>query len=437
MLIRPNIGRLEHSLFADEARMEPLALGVIAALTPDDIDVVIVDDRIETIPYDDATDLVGISVETYTARRAYEIADEYRARGVRVILGGIHVSLIPEEAALHADSIFIGDAVFLWDEVISDLRHGAIKTEYRSRPGAPFYGPVRRDVFSRDYLPLALIEFARGCRHRCEYCAVSAVNGGKEFCRGVAETIADVRAVNKRYLFFVDDNIISDTAQAKRLFLALKPLMIRWVSQATISMTEDDALMQLMAESGCLGNVIGFESISEASISGMGKSVNRAVADNYRSAISSLRRYGLQTWAAFTIGHDTDTLDAIERTLDFAIHNRFTFAAFNILMPYPGTPLYARLAAEGRLLYDGKWWLHPEYRFNYAAFKPRHMTADALTAAGLHCRKRFNSLSSIAYRAFDVRTNMRSLLRFGLYLAYNPLFRKETFKKHGMRFGSR
>jgi len=148
-----------------------------------------------------------------------------------------------------------------------------------------------------------------------------------------------------------------------------------------------------------------------------------------------LRDHGLQTWAAFTVGHDCDTPESIERTLDFALKNKFTFAAFNILLPYPGTPLYKRLEAQKRLLFDGKWWLHPNYRFNHAAFQPAHMNADKLTEMAYYARRTFNSPSSIVQRAFDFKTNMQNPYRLGIYLVYNPLFRKETLKKQGLKLG--
>jgi radical SAM superfamily enzyme YgiQ (UPF0313 family) len=191
-----------------------------------------------------------------------------------------------------------------------------------------------------------------------------------------------------------------------------------------------------MVKSGCLGYVIGFESLDPQNLHTMHKAPNLfGDYQRYRPQIEILRDHGLQTWAAFTIGHDHDTLESIERTLEFALQNKFTFAAFNVLMPYPNTPLYARLQKEARLLYDGKWWLHPQYRFNYAAFQPTTMSADELTEAGFHCRAQFNSVGAIVRRAFDFKTNMRSLYRLAIYILYNPLFRQETFKKHGMRFG--
>lgn len=438
-LIRPNIGRLEHSLFVDEARMEPLALGVLAALTPPDVEVVMYDDRLEPIPYDEPTDLAAISVEVFTARRSYEISAAFRARGVPVILGGIHVTLLPEEAALHADSIYIGDAETLWEQVIADAKAGRLQPVYRGVGGPPQPGRfTRREIYQgKKYLPLSLVQFSRGCRFACEFCAVSAYFDKKHHCRAVDETIQEIENQPRRHVFFVDDNLLANHQAAKALFRALIPLKIHWVSQASIDMTEDPELMGLMVESGCLGNVIGFESIDPHNLAEMGKAPNITEGpEPYACQIEILRQYGLQTWAAFTLGHDHDTPESIQELLDFALQNRFTFAAFNVLMPYPNTPFYRRLQAEGRLLYDGCWWLHPAYRFNYAAFQPANMTADELTQLGFHCRKEFNSPRNIIWRAFEPRTNMDSLYRFAIYAIYSRLFRKESFKKHGMRLGT-
>jgi len=220
------------------------------------------------------------------------------------------------------------------------------------------------------------------------------------------------------------------------LFRELIPLRVRWVSQASIDMTQDLELLDLMVRSGCLGHVIGFESIDTQNLRAMNKAPNLSESfRDYKPQLEILRDYGLQTWAAFTLGYDHETRESIERTLEFALENKFAFAAFNVLMPYPNTPLYRRLQAEGRLLYDGKWWLHPAYRFNYAAFQPKLMSADELTEAGFYARATYNSIGSIIRRAFDFKTNMRSLFRLGIYATYNPLFRKETFRKHGLRFG--
>ncbi|MDZ4166118.1 MAG: methylase, partial [Coriobacteriia bacterium] len=238
-------------------------------------------------------------------------------------------------------------------------------------------------------------------------------------------------------LFFVDDNLVADPEAAKELMRALVPLKVRWVSQSGIDHVRDPELLELFVESGCLGNVIGFESLDPADLRAAHKGPNLAASARYATEIATLREHHLQTWAALTLGYDHDTVASIEETCEWAIVNRFTFAAFNVLMPYPRTPLYARLAEEGRLLYDGRWWLHPEYRFNHAAFRPARMTADELTEVAWGCRQRWNSPGSILSRAFDPATNMASLERLAIYLAYNPIYRRESFKKQGMRLGTR
>jgi radical SAM superfamily enzyme YgiQ (UPF0313 family) len=420
--------------------MEPLQLGVIAALTPGDVEVVVYDDRMETIPYNDPTDLVGITVETYTARRAYEIAAEYRRRGVPVILGGMQPTLAPEEAAEHADSIYIGDAEFLWREVVEDARRGHLKPEYRAPVGPAQPGTItRRDIFKgKGYLPISLMQFTRGCRFACTFCAVSAYFDRTHYVRDVHEVVQEIESQERKLVFFVDDNLVSNREAAKELFRALIPLKIKWVSQGTVDMTCDRELMSLMTKSGCLGHVIGFESIDQRSLKSMKKGPNLVDGFvDYKPQLEVLRDCGLQTWAAFTLGHDFDTLDSIKRTLDFALKSRFTFAAFNILVPYPNTPLYQRLQSEGRLLYGGEWWLHPDYRFNYAPFTPTSMSATELTEACFDARAKFNSIGSIVRRMADVKTNMRTVYRLGVFLRYSQLFRKEVFKKHGMRFGLR
>ncbi len=438
-LIKPNIGRREHSLYVDNASMEPLQLGILAALTPKDIDVVMYDDRLEKIPYDEPTDLVAITVETFTARRSYEISEEYRKRGVKVIMGGMHVKLIPEEVQEHCDSIMIGDAEDKWQEMINDLRKGELKSVYECNPVCiPQKGVItRRDIFeNKKYMPISLVQFSRGCRYNCKYCASSVYFNQRHFCRDIDEVIEEIKSQKRKLIFFVDDNIVGDKEKAKELFKKLTPLKIKWVSQGSIDMLEDEELMRLMVKSGCLGHVIGFESIKPESINVMGKGVNKKFVQNqYKEAIKKLRKYGLQTWAAFTIGHDTDTIESIKATYKFALKNKFCFAAYNILMPYPGTKLFDQLKSENRLLYDGKWWLHPEYKFNYAAFMPKNMTAPELTEVAYWCRKSFNSIRSVIYRLFEPKTNMRNPVRFFTYIIYNPVFRKEVFEKQGMTFG--
>jgi radical SAM superfamily enzyme YgiQ (UPF0313 family) len=435
-LIKPKIGRREKQDYVDEGRMEPLMLAVLAGLTPDEHELVLWDDRFEDIPYEEPTDLVGITVEIFTAKRAYEIADSYRSRGVPVVMGGMHATLLPQEVAQHCDALVMGDAEQVWPQLLEDVQNGTLKSRYQGECGIAQAGTLPdRSIFTgKGYLPISLMQFSRGCPHECIYCATSAFFQHTHHVRPSAEVLEEIG--EKKILFFVDDNFTANREAAKELLRALIPLKILWVSQISLDAARDDELLDLMKRSGCMGFVAGFESISPANVSLMGKGgVNTAVTEVYRDQIRKLKDYGFQIWAAFTLGHDFDTKSSIEDTIAFAIHHKFSFAAFNILLPYPRTELYRQLEEENRLLFDGNWWLHPDYRFNHAAFIPKNMEPEELTALGMKARKEFNSFPSIIRRAFDFKTNMRSLPKLLIYLRYSLLFKKEVRKKEGMLFG--
>ncbi len=337
-LVKPTLGRCPDGPFIDEGRMEPLNLGLLAGLTPAGVDIRLWDDRVDTIDYDEPTDLVAITVEAFTARRAYEIADEYRQRRVPVIAGGIHATALPHEVAEHADAVFTGDAETRWAEVVADAHDGHLQPRYDAPIGRPQPGTlVRRDIYAaKGYLPVSLLQFGRGCPFRCEYCAVGAYFDHQHHVRAVDEVVAEIRAQPRRDLFFVDDNLIADHAAAKALFRALIPLDVRWVSQASIDQVRDAELMRLMVESGCLGNVIGFESLDPDNLRQMRKGANLTGFDRYASAVAVLRDHHLQTWAAFLLGYDHDTPESMLAQCEWAIEQHFTFAAWNVLMPYPG-----------------------------------------------------------------------------------------------------
>ncbi|MEZ4851269.1 MAG: hypothetical protein R3B93_22170 [Bacteroidia bacterium] len=202
--IKPKIGRLGGgSPFVDEARMEPLQIGVLAALTPPDVEIAFYDDRMEEVPFDDPTDLVAITVETFTARRSYEIASEYRKRGVPVIMGGIHAKLIPEEVAEHADSVFLGDAEGLWHQVVEDVRRHQLKPWYHSDVGVPHPNVIpRRDIYEgKKYLPTSLMQFGRGCRYGCTFCAISKYFDKKHFIREVKEVVREIESMPRKVIF--------------------------------------------------------------------------------------------------------------------------------------------------------------------------------------------------------------------------------------------
>ncbi|HOI90822.1 MAG TPA: radical SAM protein [Candidatus Rifleibacterium sp.] len=433
--IKPNMGLVNGRPYHDRGRMEPLTFAVLAGLLPGDCEFALFDDRYERIPYGEPTDLVCINVEIYTARRSYEIAARFRQRGTKVALGGFHVSMLPEEAAQHADTIMIGDAEEIFPQMVADLAADRLQPVYQGH-FPPRLGGLRTrwDIFNgKSYLPLRLTQFSRGCPNHCRFCATGSLYQRMHCYRPPAEVAAELAEQPQNFVFFVDDNIVAQADAAKELFRLLIPQKKRWIGQASLSFTEDPELMDLMKRSGCAGLVVGFESTNPDNLQQMGKNCNMHL-ESYAPVIEKIRNIGFQLWAAFLIGYDADDTASIKKTVQWAIDQKFCFSAFNILSPYPGTPLYEEMQNQGRLLYD-RWWLDERYHFGDCVFKPARMTPDELTEICFWARRRFNHPVSILKRAFDFKTNAKDLWSLATYFAYNPLFRRELFKKHGMVLG--
>jgi len=428
LLVKPDIGTIIEEYNINDGRMEPLALGVLAGLTPEPHTVRLLDDRMEDVTGKEPADLVAITVDTFCARRAYEIADMYRARGVPVCLGGVHVSLLPDEAQDHADALLLGDAESVWWKLLEDFENQRLQPRYQGNFDCPQNGtfPVRSLFANRGYLPVSQIQYSRGCPFSCAHCSVSRVFGHAHNFRPVEEVVEEIRRFKLKFLLFVDDNITANTDKAKELFRALIPLKVAWASQASIDMIQDLEMMDLMARSGCIGQLIGFESINEDSLRWMNKRPNLRDFDHYRNVIQTMRSFGFQTWASFMVGGDQDTPETVRQTVDFAIKSKFTLGFFHMFSPYPGTEIYNQFEREGRLLFGGKWWLHPDYRYNVAAFEPVGMTAEELGRLVVDANRKFYSANSIGQRLWDRKTNMKSLLSAAFYLRYNWIMRRTS-----------
>jgi radical SAM superfamily enzyme YgiQ (UPF0313 family) len=398
---------------------QPLALGVLAGLTPPGIEVEIVDDRFETIDYTARRDLVGISVKTFTARRAYQIADEFRRRGVPVLLGGQHVSLVPEESQAYADSIFIGEADTLWPQVLEDARFSRLQPVYQGgrEPHYPSGQPNHAILEKKNYLPATPIETARGCPFHCSFCSVTAFFGHSFRRRTIGSVIDEVCAHSRKPILFVDDNIVGDVESAKELLTALVPLKIRWMSQASISMTRDPELMTLMQKSGCAGVLVGIESLFGDGLKEIRKSWNVARQD-YAQSLEILRHHGIATIGSFIIGLDHDTPTSLDSTLDFAIHQKLFAVLFNMLVPFPGTELYTQMEHDNRLRYP-RWWLAPEYTYGEAVFTPTHFSAAGLAEKRMDLYRKFYGAGSIVRRLLDPRANLRDAWQAFVYLMIN------------------
>jgi radical SAM superfamily enzyme YgiQ (UPF0313 family) len=435
-LVHPCIGRRQGQRYLRSWEMEPLPPATIAGLTPSDVEIRFYDDRMERVPYDEPTDLVGLSVETYTARRAYQIASEYRRRGVPVVMGGFHVTLCPNEASKYAETIVIGEAEETWPRLVDDFRHGRMEPVYRSagRPSLAGLRPDRRIFRGKRYLPIGLVEAGRGCHFRCEFCAVQSVFRNTQTRRPIDDVISEVASVrsDRRLFFFVDDNITSNLAEAKEFFRALAPLGIRWVSQSSINAAHDEEFLDLLVRSGCQGVLIGFESLNPVALAAMNKSFN-TMRGGYEAALANLRRFGLRLYATFIFGYDADTEESFTSAVEFAKAHRFYIAAFNHLTPFPGTPLYSRLEAQSRLLYDA-WWLDDRYRYNMVPFQPATMSPEDLAQHCLTARRSFYAWPSIVRRGFDP-VNRADAFMFRNFFPINSMLRVDTNRRDGFPLG--
>jgi radical SAM superfamily enzyme YgiQ (UPF0313 family) len=428
--IRPNM----YAKKASDA-LQPLVFALLAALTPSDIETVLYDDRIEEIPFDEPTDLVAMTVETFTARRAYHIAAQYQQRGVSVVMGGFHPTLVPQEALQYATAIVIGDAEPVWPHLLSDVRQGMLQRVYRATSmSSPLKVSFNRRIFKgKSYPPLDLIQWGRGCRHHCDFCSIHAVYGPHLYHRPVDDVIAEIEGLNSKFLFFVDDNLFVNKYQLITLLEALTALKIHWSCQISLDVAQDDKLLTLLEKSGCQAVLIGFESFHPHNLRQMHKQWNLRQQD-YPTAIEKLYAHGMMIYGMFVFGYDEDTNDSFAQCLDFALHQKFFIANFNPLTPFPGTPLYARLKHEGRLLAD-PWWLHETYQYGHAIFHPRKMTADELTEGCFRVRKAFNTYTSILNRALNFHVNLRTWQHALLYVVANYINRKEVYNKQGGRLG--
>lgn len=435
-LVHPAMGRTPGQRFLRTWQLEPLPPAVIAALTPKDVEVRFYDDRMERVPFDEPTDLVALSVETYTARRAYQIASEYRRRGVPVVMGGFHPSLCPDEVSRYAEAVVAGEAETVWEQVVDDFRRGKLQRMYRAeaRPSLERANPDRSIFRGKRYLPLALLESGRGCGHACDFCVIQKVYARSRTLRPIDRVVEEVRALRGAYklFFFVDDNFGNDPEPTRELLRELAPLKIRWVSQCSIEAARDEELLDLMKAAGCAGLLVGLETLEAQNLKAMSKGFN-ALGGGYERPMENLRRRGIRIYGTFVFGYDHDDASTFRSAVDFAVDQGFFLAAFAHLMPLPGTALYERLGREGRLLYD-RWWLDPTYTFNKVAFRPAQMSAEELRERCLGARRDFYRWSSMLRRGFS-EANRTDFFMWRTFFLLNLMHRAEVPKRDGHPLG--
>ena len=434
-LIVPQIGSATPGRYLRTWQMEPLAISTLAGLTPPGCELNFFDERVEAIDFERPTDLVGITTETYNAKRTYEISAEYIRRGVPVVLGGYHPTLLPDEAVQYASAIVVGPAEDIWEALLQDAACGQLKRVYRRPAHLPMrFGIPDRSVFKgKPYFGVTCVETSRGCPLSCTYCSITTVNEGKFFRKPPEQLVQELRGSEGRYVFFIDDNFIGNINSAKETLRALIPLKIKWFSQATINMVRNRELLELMQASGCVGLLIGFESLKKETLELMDKKVNIKAGD-YRAVIDTVHSYGISIYGAFVFGYDTDESEDFSQTVDLAIDAKLFMAAFNHLVPFPGTKLYDQMVAENRMAYE-RWWLQPEFRFGDIPFQPLSFEPRELKQLSIAARRKFYGFASIFHRFWNGKTTLQRPRMMYSYLLLNFMLRHEVLRRQGFPLG--
>jgi radical SAM superfamily enzyme YgiQ (UPF0313 family) len=357
----------------------PLGLVTLAALCPPDIEVAITDENVEPIDFDEQVDLVGITGTTPLAPRAYEIADAFRKRNVAVVLGGIHASMLPEEALQHADAVLIGEAESTWAGVIDDCREGRLRSFYSAKdfPALSDSPAPRWDLLQKGVYEYYSLQTGRGCPYDCDFCSVKIFNGRKYRHKPIENVVREVEALQriatKKIIFFADDNLLAVPSYARRLMDALSPLGINWTCQVSANRLKDDSLLEAMYRAGCRQIFIGFESVSPVSLDSMKKDrVNKV--DEYLEVVDKVHSHGLGICGSFVLGNDEDDESIFQKTSSFIEQANLAFSMINLLTPFPGTSLYKRLKSEGRLLHE-EW---EKYNAEWVCFQPKRMSPEVL-----------------------------------------------------------
>ena len=393
----------------------PLGLLTVLNVLRDKHHVKLENENIRPVEFFDGPDIVGISVTVDTLPRAIEIAVEFRKRGIPVVAGGIHITTAPDAIPADAfDALCIGPAEGTWPRIMQDFEQGALKKIYRcdgSFTGAEIVSPAYEAIDKRDYLYCNIVHTSRGCPFRCDFC-YNSCGGHTYLTRPIEDVLRDIHTVGRRHIMFIDDNFAGNPAWTRKLLRAITPLNIRWNAAVSLNVALDTDLLDLMKCSGCEGLFIGFESVNEASIKGVHKGQNSL--DRYEQAVRNIHDRGIMVNASFVFGLDGDTPDTFRNTLDWIIRNRIETVTSHIMTPYPGTVLYDRLKAEGRITTDDL----SLYNTANVVFRPARMSAEELQSGYLWMYRQVYSFRNIL-RRMPEKPDQRAA-----YLMFNLLYRK-------------
>jgi len=444
LLISPERERKKEEAFL--FRLSFLNLPYVAAVTPPGIDVKIVDEAFEKVDFEEKVDLVGITAQTPVVPRAYQIAEEFKKRDVPVVMGGVHASMLPEEALQYVDAVVIGEAEEVWPVLIEDLKKGQLKQIYQ---GNGFVNPSnlplpRRELLNEKfYFPLKLLETTRGCPHRCDFCGVSKFFGFRYRNRPIVEIDRELQTLfqkgpvmdlplkkilsllskdllyflKRRLLYIIDSDVASDRSFCLELVSLLKAYDLLWWGHAPVSTAFDQKLLKGFSESGCIALNIGFESFSTKNLQVMGKGFNQP--PRYAEAVKRIHNYGIGIMGTFIVGLDDDDPGVFQRIIDFCVNHRLDWALTFIMAPYPGTDSFKRLEKEGRI-FCRDW---EKYDSLNAVYQPLMMTVEELEKGMRRVWKEVFSLTSIYKRIFK-RPWIHPLFYLGMSWQFHRLTKK-------------
>ncbi len=424
LLINPSFKGSLHSNIKVLA-LPPLNLAIIARYTPDHYDVQIVDEAMEDLDLDTKADLVGITCMTPLAPRAYEIAAHFRARGIPVVMGGIHVSYVTDEALRYADAVVIGEGENIWPQVLEDFERGQMQKVYRATepPDIENLLAPRRDLLKGKYF-VETVQTGRGCPINCNFCSVTAFNGSRYRVRSIDSVIDEINSIKSNRIFIVDDNIVGQgpryIRRAKEFFDRLAECKKEWGGQTCLSIVEHDDVLKAAQRSGCKGMLIGFESLDPATIDSMHKSVNlRPNTRNFSDAIKKLHDHGIAIVGCFIFGSEGQNKDAFRRTIDFVLENEIDAVQLSLETPLPGTAFYKQMQEEGRLLltdYPNDW---RHYTIFEPVFRMNGMTPAEAYEGLLEAYAEVSSFKSSLVRGLKTFRNTRSLFSTGISFSWN------------------
>ncbi len=424
LLIHPQhaIQRVGTGVYKKHLRYAPITMPTLAAMIPPDVSatVRVIDEMVEPVDLEAEADLVGLTGITSASPRAYELAAHFRARGAKVVMGGVHATLMTEEALQHVDAVVRGHAEQSWPQLLRDLRDGRLQPVYDlPSPNASLVVPPDRHHIQRSqYVACNTVEMSRGCNKRCDFCVAHRMNP-KYQTKDIGKVMDEIRALPGKLVTFLDPNLIGDVRYAEEFFRELAKLRRYWVGCVSLDIIRHPKLLELMVRSGAKGFLIGFETLDQEALKDANKSFNRP--EDYLEAIHLFHRMGVMVQGSFVFGFDTDEPDVFDRTIDFVQKAKIDLPQFTVLTPFPGTALYTRMEKEGRIL--SRDW--SRYNGHQAVFQPKHMSPQDLEAGVRRVWGRVYSMSGIVQRLLG-----RPVLLKPLALLSNLNFRRFMRRVH-------